>query len=140
MWAPVCDWFREDNKMDELKLDNCPCCGAEVYGEIIEPHKHHFTNFPDSKGCAFAECKCGLSMMAETIDELKAKWNRRASGWVSDELPEVELGAILVSDNGKTPYVAYWSPKIHPYWITEDWGIARFTHWMPLPQPPKEVK
>jgi hypothetical protein len=121
--------------MEELKLSNCPCCGSEIYAEIIEPHKHYFCSMPDYKGGAVAECKCGLCMMCETFEELRAKWNNRAEKWIpATEPPEEKEEKYLVfaefNDGSVDTVYNDQITKFKQY----------FTGWMPLPKSQRKNK
>ena len=57
----------------------CPFCGADPMLNEIAPHKHYFVDFPDHEGSAVVECPaCEAGMIAATVDEVVAIWNRRA--------------------------------------------------------------
>lgn len=58
--------------MSEIKLFPCPLCGAEVTLSEIEPHTH-----VDCKGEFFIECKCGCSIMRDTVEKAIVVWNNR---------------------------------------------------------------
>lgn len=56
----------------------CPFCGGEPVLSHIEPHTHHYATFlPDCKGSVTIECNC-VGVIAETEEESKRIWNRRA--------------------------------------------------------------
>ena len=69
-------------------------------------------------------------------------------GWVSvkDRLPENEQYVMLWTKTGVMKYAKYLDNEPHRPWITydEDGSIRAWdnvvTHWMPLPEPPKEDK
>jgi Lar family restriction alleviation protein len=130
--------------MDELKT--CPFCGGDA--TISEKMEHDdftmmdgFIVFCPSCGCA-TDCMC-------LEEEAIAAWNRRADGWVSVEngVPEKEciatcaipenreygeliIGYVGKRDDSQTGYIAE----------TESEILHNVTHWMPLPQPPCEIK
>ena len=56
--------------------------------------------------------------------------------WISvkDRLPEDEKSVLVITKNGK-PWVAHYDLKWRG-WRTS--GSTTITHWMPLPEPPKE--
>lgn len=117
--------------MSEIK-PTCPYCGSEMrmYG--------------DGKVCWWMHCtECGaLSAEAETEEEAVEKALHRASPWhsVKDGLPQD--GTICVvhgySEGGAEGY------GIAPCTMT-GWsgvGVTTFevTHWMPVPDVPKEAE
>ena len=69
------------------------------------------------------------------------------NGWISvkDRLPENEQYVILWTKTGVMKYAKYLDDEPHRPWITYDEnGSCRawdnvVTHWMPMPEPPKEV-
>ena len=69
-------------------------------------------------------------------------------GWISvkDRLPENEQYVMLWTKTGVMKYAKYLNDEPHRPWITydEDGSIRAWdnvvTHWMPLPEPPKEEK
>jgi Lar family restriction alleviation protein len=117
--------------MDELK--RCPFCGGEA--EIEEVPGSPYTNESYAWACGCK--KCNIGWYKESKPEAIAAWNRRASNWVS-----VEEKKPIQDDANKwgQVFVMYENGLIseYPYHlIKQNSGI---THWMPLPQPPKEVK
>jgi len=115
--------------MSELKP--CPFCGSEA--RILKGH-HYWAVCP--------ECAARGSAYGERGNAIKA-WNTRTPQWVSveDGLPEeglcvlgFEPHCLLNRDKGVGVIVA-------DYDITEirkATGKPWITHWMPLPEPPKE--
>lgn len=146
-------------EMGEFK--ECPMCGKRVAEFTSCAELEECENFEscDSEPficvvCSATNGGCGATGgYAPSAEEAAKKWNRRAdhSGeangmmWISvkDRLPE-DQGDVLV--------VAFW----HERWQTiigwfanneKKWRILTphgerepggVTHWMPLPQPPKE--
>lgn len=78
----------------------CPFCGADPMLNEIAPHKHYFVDFPDHEGSAVVECPtCEAGMIAATVDEVVAIWNRRAprpeiAPTLDDEIAQ-ELGNVF---------------------------------------------
>ena len=70
------------------------------------------------------------------------------NGWISvkDRLPENEQYVLLWTKTGVMTYAQYLNDEPHRPWITydEDGSIRVWdnvvTHWLPLPEPPKEEK
>ena len=61
------------------------------------------------------------------------------NGWISvnDRLPECGDNYIILKDDGVSPYTFAIA------WFDRTWDFpnaSEITHWMPLPQPPKEEK
>lgn len=97
------------------------------------------------------ECKCGASMsyhgssIKDVMEEIKKKWNRRASPWVivDDRFPTHEDGTFLVSGlqeypsadkSYRTVYLGYIGAKNLE--VCKDGCKEYFepTHWMPRPE------
>lgn len=73
--------------------------------------------------------------MERTIDPVK-------SGWIkcSKRMPENHVD-VLVYSKGGCMSMAWHSESMHRYYITDsDYSYDEdvITHWMPLPEPPKE--
>lgn len=68
-----------------------------------------------------------------------------SNGWISvkDRLPRA-LELVLYFHELHGPSIGYYDPacpKPGYQWVSEEWGdnkTGRITHWMPLPEPPKE--
>lgn len=98
------------------------------------------------RGCAFSEASdCGniiLSQAADMLEKLAAEKDEKKLEWISvkDRLPEA--GKILVTDgetvtisNGAWPYRSLEGKTRVP----ANYGAGlTVTHWMPLPELPKE--
>lgn len=86
-------------------------------------------------------CKfCGQPVAAAPVYHPECLEKQAAGGWISveDRLPELEhLGLkIIVSikrryDKPRTDVLFWWGSLTHQLW-------QDVTHWMPLPEPPKE--
>ena len=62
--------------------------------------------------------------------------------WIPTENPPEEEGSYLVcSKTGKVYTSHYYTEKKCSEWYTRkaEWSHPNITHWMPLPEPPKEV-
>lgn len=117
------------------------------------------TDMPDLLPCPFCgempevenisgvliSCSCKLEPgVYGDIDKATTLWNTRAAPrWipVTERLPE-KVGDYLVRiDDNLRPNRAI---KILPYFHSHGWMSESkqfpVTHWMPLPQPPKEVE
>ena len=91
--------------------------------------------------------KAEIKMLKKQLEEAK----KATPEWISvkDRLPELipcTVGtayseAVLVWTSGKKAMAAVWNGtdflRATSFW--EAWG-EEITHWMPLPEPPKEVK
>lgn len=75
-----------------------------------------------------------LNKAERAISEMPAADVQPVNGWIAvkDRLPD-EIGKVLVIDNGKVD-INSWAGKY------EGWYYANknITHWMPLPELPKE--
>ncbi len=118
--------------MDELK--RCPFCGCTKINDGTTSHDHK------SIWCD----TCFASTIGETLDEAAATWNRRVDGWVSveDGLPE-PFKPVLIFQTNKSITIGRLSVVEFDFGPSMTWKntygkIATVTHWMPLPQPPKE--
>lgn len=65
------------------------------------------------------------------------------AGWISVEegLPEESCECLAISENGVI-YLLHYSYRHKAFNATDDddgdyWKLSGFTHWMPLPEPPK---
>lgn len=141
--------------MAELK--NCPFCGSE---KITEVH----SMFPcqgECQNCGATAAKwqsrpiesalesaltaeqeenkrlqSTITAQAETIKALKNPWIK-----VSERLPEFEIDVLVCDENGNTDHgyfngFSWVSNTMRDYDGDKDYINA--THWMPLPEPPKE--
>lgn len=85
------------------------------------------------------ECKADL--MRDALELLKGQ---TTSGWVSvkERLPEPEENVIIWAKTGCMKYAQYHEDgSINPWYVYEDNARAWtnvISHWMPLPEPPKE--
>ena len=106
--------------MAGIKLDKCPCCGIE-----IEPVK-------------FQEARDTLYLDSNDIKP-KFRWIQ-----CSEKKPEIWKEVLVVlNDNGyKSIHIGEMQEEGSwmiggEFWYEKD--DPRITHWMPLPDPPKEV-
>ena len=90
----------------------------------------------DCKDCAEATQNC-IVKLQEQIAEL-----RSAQEWVSvlDRLPEESGMYIVTANDGHAQRVSFvqWQKKNRMWNLTGARSYWRVTHWMPLPEPPKE--
>ena len=90
----------------------------------------------DCKDCAEATQNC-IVKLQEQIAEL-----RSAQEWVSDSdrLPEESGMYIVTANDGHAQRVSFvqWQKKNRMWNLTGARSYWRVTHWMPLPEPPKE--
>lgn len=64
-----------------------------------------------------------------------------SSGWISveDRMPEIFRPVIVCREKGKGKYVVEQGCKdVGDWWKVYGTRIKTVTHWMPLPEPPKE--
>ena len=76
----------------------------------------------------------------DEYDSFEEWWGTQDfSQWikVTDRLPEDEEQLVLVIDSLRRFYVADYEP-LHGRWERLDGFYVDVTHWMPLPEPPKE--
>lgn len=93
-------------------------------------------------GCGF-ENRCGIHgcrVMREAADALEvAIRDQEERRWipVTERLPEYMEPVIVCRDEGK---VEQGYKDVKDWWKVYGTRTKRVTHWMPLPQPPKEEK
>ena len=107
---------------------------AEIYAnDFID---RGITVQEDCKDCAEATQNC-IVKLQEQIAEL-----RSAQEWVSvlDRLPEEGGMYIVTANDGHAQRVSFvqWQKKNRMWNLTGARSYWRVTHWMPLPEPPKE--
>ena len=83
-------------------------------------------------------CMCGNSQYGgktAPADNYCAYWERYTD-WlaVTEQLPEPTVCVLVAYSNGVVGVDA-WG---HDGWMGEDLSIGVITHWMPMPEPPKE--
>ena len=92
-----------------------------MYEELVKRLRSAESNYQETLDC--------LSEAADAIEELsKPKWIP-----VSERLPK-EMETVLITD-GKN---VGWSFCVNDYGTMEFYSTWKITHWMPLPEPPKE--
>ena len=122
--------------MRELKI--CPFCGGKA--ELKHPDYEYYS--PSWFKCT----QCGAEGPTKASElEAQEAWNRRAQErfdkWISvkDDLPK-EFGEPCIVYNGSS--VQYGDYYSNGEWYTPDCyeseEIRGVTHWMPLPEQPKE--
>ena len=126
--------------MDKLKP--CPFCGD----------KQHVTHVELSNGLHYVECKrCGAAphRLGAWDYETAVKYWNSVNRWIpcSERLPEksgqylvcaIYVGVSLASFDRDKREWGYWQDDPCG-WNGEKWiEIDEVTHWMPLPEPPKE--
>ena len=80
------------------------------------------------------------SMYAMAIDALREQEKRR---WipVTERLPEHFRPVIVCREKGKGEYIVEQGFKdVGDWWKVYGTRTKNVTHWMPLPEPPKEVQ
>ena len=123
------------------ELKPCPFCGGEATtGYFAEEFVVECPN-----------CEFEVSTYDDGPDDPSLKgvahWNQRAPAW-QDMSTAPKDGRLVLAAHEKPEFqnacVVYWesgphSMNIKPHWRTslhEAMGENRFTHWMPLPEPP----
>jgi len=130
------------------KLLPCPFCGGEA--DIEEISGNPFTNesYTWAVGCK----DCNIGWYKETKEDAIAAWNRRAEPrWipVTERLPDcddkwgISKIVLCLDDEGRVGFGIYQNGKKQLYhgWFTGGdvgEGGVTVTHWMPIPEPPKE--
>lgn len=134
-----------------IELKSCPFCGeTEPVRLIVSPGKDGWRDRYFVL-CNYEDGGCGAeSGWYHSQIEAIGAWNRRAdmSEWipVTERLPENQ-GPFLArygfgdvsKETGQFFYgvLYYFYADADPHWQHESAGIE-ITHWMPLPEPPKE--
>lgn len=88
-----------------------------------------------------ADCSKALKeQAADMLEKLAAEKDAKKPEWISvkDRLPEKDIAVLACIDKGqyRTPMISCVS--YYGEWITLK-KTEKVTHWMPLPEPPKEV-
>ena len=129
--------------MKMIELKPCPFCGGEA--ELFSDEFNQWY-----VGCVNPTCGCEAGLpFAKTEKAAAASWNRRTDCWVSVEEPPKYTAEYNVVCNigsmfgGYTDVRTYRYEKITgccPRWVIPDRydEVVTVTHWMPLPEPPKE--
>ena len=92
--------------------------------------------------CKDCKYRCTEDLLGDAfalIRHLKAKVPKWIS--VKDELPPRELNILAVNGHGRIKIMALWKKEDKRWtWIEDSRFTHRndITHWMPLPEPPKE--
>lgn len=82
-----------------------------------------------------------LTAAIETLDT--CDWRR-----VADELPQIGESVLVIASGEPMPNIKWVNaPAIAEYWEADGWEIAEYpewdtaqvTHWMPLPELPKDI-
>jgi Lar family restriction alleviation protein len=110
-----------------IDLQPCPFCGGEAI------------NIGSLNVVACRDCIAkGHSCASE--DEAAEKWNRRASPWLTMDLPPRDGQSCLISSVASDcVLMAMWRAGL---WFTYDDNpepVSDVTHWMPVPDPVQEV-
>ena len=131
------------------KLLPCPFCGGEA--DIEEISGNPFTNEPYTWAVGCKDCNIGW--YKETKEDAIAAWNRRAEPhWipVTERLPDcddkwgISKIVLCLDARGRAGFGIYQNGEkqlYHAGWFTGGdvgEGGVTVTHWMPLPEPPKE--
>lgn len=77
-----------------------------------------------------------------TPEEAVDNWNRRPDNWipVTERLPEYPRDVLIWKKNAGT-YIGYYNnlDEFKCWMMDAGKKVTNVTHWMPLPEPPKEV-
>lgn len=120
-------------KLIELIHDGCGCPdGRHPFGDVCDGCKY------------FPSLDCGTERLADYLlanGVTFAKDINFPSKWISieDELPESLVPVLVCDTNGDVSVTWHYSHYGHPFNIGPN-DLFRFpiTHWMPLPEAPKE--
>jgi Lar family restriction alleviation protein len=120
----------KEKPMSELK--KCPFCGYEAVLETMTVRKGWEAD-AHCNGCLASFHTITYDTEEEAIAAAMAGWNQRVGGWipVSERLPEHDSCVLTYSPRYGMDVDYYNSKLYQPIWID-------ITHWMPLPQLPKE--
>lgn len=117
------------------ELKECPFCGGEA------KFSHIFEN-PDKCMIGCRDCDCTIDSVFQNEAEATTAWNRRATPanpqtWipVSERLPEHYKAVLVYRSSWVRPVMAYMREDNE---FTNNKEVFTPTHWMPLPEPPKE--
>lgn len=120
--------------MDELKP--CPLCLGEAY--LLKPPKNY------SYRVACKKCRCNTGGY-KTEKEATEAWNGRAEGqkWipVSERMPEKHklVLCLWIRMGDGFRYGLAKLQRENVWWVLNE-GMPEVTHWMPLPEPPRNEK
>lgn len=91
---------------------------------------------------AYNPChKCTNKIMCEMCELKLYRDGVTVQKWIPAEKPPEKEGSYLVfSKTGKVYTAHYYTEKKCSEWYTRKakWSHPNVTHWMPLPEPPKE--
>ena len=129
--------LQEDDLCERGECENCFANGSCYYYRVADRLiANGVTVQEDCKDCAEATQNC-IVKLQEQIAEL-----RSAQEWVSvlDRLPEESGMYIVTANDGHAQRVSFvqWQKKNRMWNLTGARSYWRVTHWMPLPEPPKE--
>ena len=130
--------------MGESKLKPCPFCGSTNLGRLMSRDKVYTVSCMDC-GATGPEFD-GEVESSEAYEETARRWNCRASTWLLIETaPKDRNTAILVTwsktgDITRALDIATWRDGGfgYLYWPPEKTYDIQPTHWMPIPDIPKE--
>ena len=131
--------------MNELK--KCPFCGSEktsvFYGNTAvgrcDNCGAHSQKYPEEYGYIAEAVDNDLAVKAWNTRPIEDALQARIPQWISvkDRLPEDdEMKLITLWDCNSMRMAYYYEQEL---WICNGVDVTGFvTHWMPLPEPPKE--
>jgi hypothetical protein len=123
---------------------------SEENKRLIECLRFCADDVSDCKDCPRWEHNCGstkcvndlLLSAANELDKQRVTDNNAGCKWipVTERLPEPEKCVLIYSKHGR---VAEGKRNRFGIWTQFRWSVTELrgvTHWMPLPEPPKEVE
>lgn len=120
--------------MPKIDLLPCPFCGRKPKTIELHIRLHQIS-------CLFSKCPAHPSVIKKTPEKAAKAWNTRASGWIScsDMMPKKD-GYFICASNGEIKILPYRNGEFYSECFD---GALRccnssVTHWMPIPELPKE--
>jgi hypothetical protein len=135
------EWWAEYSKDKDLnKWDTVdPTVGFVAGYQAAKKHAHAALEEAEAK---IQELQDQLAdadkVMPDTCEHiLDMSKMMDVNGWISvkDRLPECGENYLVLKDDGISPY------QLAIVWFDRTWDVSNadeITHWMPLPEPPKE--
>lgn len=127
--------------MQKNNLLSCPFCGRKPKSRELNIQLYQIS-------CLFSKCPAHPCVIKKTPEEAAEAWNTRAPGWIpcSERLPDDDSykWAVGITSSGRC--IAF---QEHNAYENDTGGISvptylahgsEISHWMPLPETPKEVQ
>lgn len=129
--------------MDNLKP--CPFCGGEAKQHEVPLERLAFIICSDHNCLGYMQVGWGkVDDKDWFVKRLRDNWNRRPNNWipVSEKMPRAYHAVLVYCPEYMNAYCA--SLNADGQWLYFAQDVSRIvservTHWMPLPEPPKEV-